>query len=202
VKICADSKGTACPLDKCRDKCVAHTDFACAWYAHDAAKNDCYLYETCKNEAADADYTQYLLAAAPAAVAGATLSRFIWPPPICLLYICFRAGIDAKQTSWAPSMLPTLSLTTLSPTTPTPPKPASVPPEGATVAGATLSHHRPMPGEPGPRESRTHMPNPPRPQARSNQSHSETSLSTAPRTALTGCATSSARAFPKERCTL
>jgi hypothetical protein len=90
VKICADSKGTACPLDKCRDKCVAHTDFACAWYAHDPAKNDCYLYETCKNEAADADYTQYLLAAAPAAVAGATLSRFIWPPPICLLYVCFK----------------------------------------------------------------------------------------------------------------
>ena len=89
VKICADSKGTACPLDKCRDKCVAHTDFACAWYAHDAAKNDCYLYETCKNEAADADYTQYLLTTAPAAVAGATLTRFRLAgtnlPPIRLL---------------------------------------------------------------------------------------------------------------------
>ena len=89
VKICADSKGTACPLDKCRDNCVAHTDFACAWYAHDAAKNDCYLYETCKNEAADADYTQYLLAPAPAAVTGATLTRFRLAgtnlPPIRLL---------------------------------------------------------------------------------------------------------------------
>jgi hypothetical protein len=71
VKSCAASKGTACTLDACRDKCAAHNDFVCAWYAYDAAERDCYLYETCKNEAADPDYTQYLLAFTPAAVAGA-----------------------------------------------------------------------------------------------------------------------------------
>ncbi len=78
VKSCAASKGTACTLDACRDKCAAHKDFVCAWYAHDPAKHDCYLYETCKNEAADPDYTQYLLAPTPAAVAGAWPGAPIW----------------------------------------------------------------------------------------------------------------------------
>jgi hypothetical protein len=53
VTVCAGSKGTACALDACRDKCVENKDFVCKWYAHDPAKNDCYLYETCTNEAAN-----------------------------------------------------------------------------------------------------------------------------------------------------
>ena len=75
VKICADSKGTACPLDTCRTKCVENKDFVCKWYAHDPAKNDCYLYETCNNNAADPDYNAYFLVAADATTAaGATSS--------------------------------------------------------------------------------------------------------------------------------
>ena len=80
MKVCVGSKGTACALDACRDKCVENKDFVCKWYAHDPAKNDCYLYETCTNEAADPDYTQYLLVPKPVAVAGATLSTS--PVPI------------------------------------------------------------------------------------------------------------------------
>ena len=75
VKICADSKGTSCALDACHEKCARHAEFVCAWYAHDAAKNDCYLYATCKNETDDADYTQYALATTPVAVAGAAPSH-------------------------------------------------------------------------------------------------------------------------------
>jgi hypothetical protein len=145
VKSCAASKGTACTLDACRDKCAAHNGFVCAWYAYDAAERDCYLYETCKNEAADADYTQYLLEPTPAAVAGA------WPgAPISIWHMhseqhrrttsrtsfISKAGIDSTQTSQAPTVSPsTLSPTIWAPPTVVaePPTPVDVPPEGAPL---------------------------------------------------------------------
>jgi hypothetical protein len=85
VKICADSKGTACPLDACRTKCVENKDFECKWYAHDPAKNDCYLYETCTNNEADPDYNAYFLVAADATTAAAGASEGAAGSPPCTM---------------------------------------------------------------------------------------------------------------------
>ena len=104
VKICADSKGTPCPLDTCRTKCVENKDFVCKWYAHDPAKNDCYLYETCTNNAADPDYNAYILVAGGLAAdattaAGATSSAS--PVPVHRVHRVSRA-IRPPQCSRPP----------------------------------------------------------------------------------------------------
>ena len=62
-KICTDdTPGTTdCTLDQCEDKCKKHTDFTCSTYAYDVKEKECYLFETCEDEAADEDYTTYVL---------------------------------------------------------------------------------------------------------------------------------------------
>jgi hypothetical protein len=62
VKIC-ESPDTACTLDDCDAKCGAYTPFACTHYSFDPKAGDCYLWESCKDESDEADYTTYLVTA-------------------------------------------------------------------------------------------------------------------------------------------
>ncbi len=86
-KTCSKSAGTPCTLDACRGSCAALTGgppahpFACEWYAHDAAKGDCYAFRTCENASYHEDYTLHRLAPPPRTSGPATLAPAMPPTP-------------------------------------------------------------------------------------------------------------------------
>lgn len=63
IKICTDTVPgeTDCTLAECKALCEEETSFTCTTYAYDVKEKECYIFETCENEAFDEDYSTYVL---------------------------------------------------------------------------------------------------------------------------------------------
>lgn len=72
-KVCSSSNECK-TASQCRQMCADYINFSCAAYAHDSVDRDCYVFETCHNEAFDDDYTTYLLPYDEKVAIGATVS--------------------------------------------------------------------------------------------------------------------------------